>query len=148
MRRLAIAAVLSGVVLVGLGVRAEAPPPLPYTEGSVWSMTFVKTKSGFSDDYLKSLAATWKKTFDEAKKQKLALSYKIIQSDANGRDDWDLMLMVEYKNMAALDGLHEKMRAIVLPMLGGEDGAHKLSTQRLEVREILSEKLGRELMFK
>jgi hypothetical protein len=125
-----------------------ADQPLPYTEGSVWNVTLVKVKTGFTVDYLRSLAATTKKIYDEAKKQKLVLSYKILSAEAATPGDWDIMILVEYKNMAALDGLHEKMRAIVLPMLGGEDPARQLQTKRLEIREILGEKVARELIFK
>ena len=148
MRRIAIAAVLSGVVLLGLGARAEAPPPLPYSEGTVWELTMIRLKPGFGDDYFRSLSATWKKMLDEAKKQKLVVSYKVLATDAANRDDWDLLLMVEYKNMAAFDGLEEKMRAIEMPVMGGEKGEKELMTKRIEVREILGGKLARELLLK
>jgi hypothetical protein len=134
--------------LLALELRGDDIQPLPYTEGSVWDMSFVKVKPGFSVDYLRSLNGTWRKVLDEAKKQKLVLSYKVLSAGAAGRDDWDLCLMVEYKNMAALDGLAEKMRNIALPSLGGEDKARELQTKRLEIRDIIANKLARELVFK
>lgn len=145
MKKILVAAVLLGFVSLA---RAEGVPPLPFTEGTVWHLSFVKVKPGFEVDYLRSLTTTWKKSFDEAKKQKLIISYKIISAPAGSHEDWDLLLMVEYKNMAALDGLQEKMRAITLPMIGGEDGARQLQTKRLEIRDILGEKIGRELILK
>jgi hypothetical protein len=36
--------------------RSTTQNTAPYTEGRVWQITMVKTKSGVSDDYLKALA--------------------------------------------------------------------------------------------
>ena len=40
----------------------------PYTEGTVWAITMVKTKPGMSDDYIKGLAKTYKAAMEEEKK--------------------------------------------------------------------------------
>src|SRR5438128_3566535 len=79
----------------------------PYTEGAVWEITMVKTKTGMSDDYLKALAKIFKTTNDEAKKQGIITDYKILAGDAATQQDYDILLMVEYPNMAALDGLRD-----------------------------------------
>ena len=69
----------------------------PYTEGTVWNITMVKTKYGLTDDYLKGLAKTFKGTLDEAKKQNLIISYKILLGDTATPHDFDILLMVESK---------------------------------------------------
>src|SRR5204863_7283901 len=81
----------------------RAQSDAPYTEGSVWNVTMVKTKYGMSDDYLKGLAKTFKGTLDEAKKQNLIMDYKILIGDAANAQDYDILLLVESKNMAAFD---------------------------------------------
>ena len=48
---------------------------LPYNEGTVWDITFVRTKPGMEFDYMKSLAAEWQKQNEELKKQGVILSY-------------------------------------------------------------------------
>ncbi|HWE22743.1 MAG TPA: hypothetical protein VG496_02270 [Myxococcales bacterium] len=141
-------AVVIALFCFGVRLQADTVEPLPFTEGSVWEMSFVKVKPGFEEDYLRSLGQTWKKVMDEAKKQKLVVSYKVLSADAAARDDWNVALMVEYKNMAALDGLEEKMRSFTLPMLGGQDKARELQTKRLEIRDIVASKLTRELVLK
>ena len=88
--------------------RRERESIAPYTEGTVWDITMIKTKPGMTDDYLKNLAQAYKTTSDEAKKQGIIMDYKIMIGDSAGRDDFDVLLMVQYKNMAALDGLREK----------------------------------------
>jgi hypothetical protein len=121
---------------------------IPYKDGTVWSITFIKTKPGMADDYLRSLASTWRKVNEQAKKEGLILSYKILSGDAVNRDDWDLLLLTEHKNMASLDGLDEKFQAIATKIEGSEDQQKAIMTSRVEMREILGSKLVREIFLK
>jgi hypothetical protein len=139
-----------GVLLLAqiLVFRSAEAQGLPYTEGSIWSITMIRTTAGFGDDYLRSLATTWKRVTDDAKKQGLVLSYKILSANPAGPDDWDLLLMVEFKNWAALDGIDEKFEVIQQKALGGQDAQRQLATKRLEVRRILGSKNAQELFLK
>src|SRR5438874_11247924 len=80
----------------------------PYTEGAVWQITMVKTKPGMSDDYLKALAKIFNATNDEAKRQGIITDYKILAGDAATQQDYDILPMLEYPNLDAVDGLREK----------------------------------------
>src|SRR5881398_830195 len=93
----------------------------PYNEGPVWTLTKVKTKTGLSDEYLKQITGTVKPVYDEEKKQKIILDYKILEGDAMGAEDFNILILVEYPNMAALDGLRDKMDPIVEKVMGSED---------------------------
>ncbi len=126
----------------------DAGPDAPYTRGPVWELSFIRIVPGMGDDYLKSLATTWKRSLDEAKKEGVVVSYKIISGLASGPDDWDLLLMVEFKSWAALDGAEAKMRAIEAKIVGNPDQTRTVMTKRLEVRHILGEKLAQELFLK
>ena len=86
----------------------RAQSDAPYTEGPVWTVTMVKSKAGMTDEYLKGLAKTFTAAMDEAKKQNLIMDYKILLGPAATPQDFDILLMVESKNMAALDGFREK----------------------------------------
>src|SRR5213595_3883064 len=120
----------------------------PYTEGGVWQITMVKTKPGMSDDYLKALAKIFKSTNDEAKRQGLITDYKILAGDAATQQDYDILLMVEYPNMAALDGLRDKTDPIAAKAIGTEDQQRQLAVKRLEIREIMGDKTMREITLK
>lgn len=120
----------------------------PYTEGTVWEITMVRTKAGMSDDYLKNLAQAYKSTSDEAKKQGIIMDYKILLGDAANADDFDILLMVQYKNMAALDGLREKTDPIATKLIGGEEKLREGSIKRMEIRDILGSKTMREVTLK
>jgi len=120
----------------------------PYTEGAVWQITMVKTKPGMSDDYLKALAKIFKSTNDEAKRQGIITDYKILAGGAATQQDYDILLMVEYPNMAALDGLRDKTDPIGAKMVGTEDQQRQLAVKRLEIREIMGDKTMREITLK
>ena len=120
----------------------------PYTEGAVWQITMVKTKPGMGDDYLKTLAKTFKAVNDEAKKQGIITDYKILSGDAATAQDFDLLLMVEYPNMAAMDGLREKTEPIFDKIMGNEDQQRQLAVKRIEIRDIMGDKLMREITLK
>ena len=121
---------------------------LPYTEGSVWSIGFVKTVPGMTNDYYKNLADNWMKMNEAAKKEGLVLSYKVLYGPAANTEDWDIMLMIEYKNMAAMDGMAEKMEALSGKLQGSQDTRRVGAVKRNEIREILGGKLVREIILK
>jgi len=126
----------------------SAQSDAPYTEGSVWNITMVKTKPGMDDQYLKGLAKTFKSNLDEAKKQKLILSYKILIGSAATTNDFNILLMVESKDMAALDNGREKFDPIAKKIEGSVEDQEKTMVKRLDIREIVGDKLMREITLK
>jgi hypothetical protein len=126
----------------------RAQSDAPYTEGPVWQITMVKAKYGMGDEYLKGLAKTFKGTLDEAKKQDLIMDYKILLGGAATPQDFDILLMVESKNMAALDNAREKFDPIARKVEGTLDQQRATATKRLEIREIMGSKLMREITLK
>lgn len=120
----------------------------PYTEGGVWVMTMVKTKPALQDDYIKNLSHAYRSVMDEAKKQGTILDYKILLGDAASPQDFDIMLMVEYKDMAALDALRDKMDPIEKKVMGSQDQQRQANMKRGETREILGSKTVREVTLK
>jgi hypothetical protein len=126
----------------------SAQSDAPYTEGSVWNVTMVKTKPGMDDQYLKGLAKTFKGNLDEAKKQKLILSYKILIGSAATPNDFNILLMVESKDMAALDNGREKFDPIAKKIEGSVEEQEKTMVKRLDIREIVGDKLMREITLK
>ena len=147
MKRLVTLAACAALAVIGAGlVRAQSNAP--YTEGPVWAITMVKTKPGMGDDYLKTLAKIYKSTNDEMKKQGLIMDYKVLLGNDSNPQDFDILLMVEYKNMAAFDGLREKADPIADKILGSEDVQRQGAIKRVEIREIMGNKLMREVTLK
>jgi hypothetical protein len=120
----------------------------PYNEGPVWTLTLIKTKTGLADEYLKQITGTVKPVYDEEKKQKIILDYKILNGEASGPQDFNILILVEYPNWAAFDNLRGKMDPIVEKVMGTEEQRLATATKRLDIREILGTKTMREITLK
>jgi hypothetical protein len=127
---------------------AKGSSMAPYIEGPVWTITMVKTKTGMSDDYLKQISQSVKPVYEEEKSKKIILDYKILEGNALGPNDADIYIMVQYPNMAALDGLRDKMDPIVEKVMGSEEQRRATAVKRLDIREILGTKTMREITLK
>ena len=141
-------AALCTTFLLTLAAQTAFGQDKPYKEGSVWTVTFVKVKPGMLDTYLRDLGANRKKLMEQAKKDGLILSERLLSGDATGREDYDLILMVEFKNWGAFDGLSDKFRALAEKMVGSEDKQVQMMTKRTEVREILGTKTMQEIFLR
>jgi hypothetical protein len=78
----------------------------------------------------------------------LIMDYKILLGPASTPQDFDILLMVELKNMAALDGFREKADPIARKVEGTPDQQRTTQTKRLEIREIMGTKNMREISLK
>jgi len=121
---------------------------ISYVQGSIWTLTFVKTKSGLNDEYFKSISASLKPIYEEAKKQKMILDYKILSTDASDGRDFNVIIMVEYPNVSALDGSRERIEPIIDKIIGPTQARRDLATRRGDIREILATKTMREVWLK
>ena len=139
----ALAALLLSIVSV-----CSAQSDAPYTEGPVWNISLIKAKPGMVDEYLKGLAKTLKGTLEEAKKQNLILDYKILLGNAATPQDFDILVMVESKDMAAQDNVREKFDPITRKVVGTTDQQQAMAVKRLDIREIMGVKLMREITLK
>jgi hypothetical protein len=135
------------VLVIALSVNSFAQER-NYTSGSAWTVSFVQVKNGMGRDYLNSLKTTWKAVQDEGIKQGLILSYKIFDGTSSNPDDWQIMLMVEYKNMAAMEGNEDKWDAISKKVVGSEEDQKKLRDIRMNMRTMYGTKLMREVVYK
>lgn len=120
----------------------------PYNEGPVWTLTMIKTKTGLADEYLKQITGSVKPVYDEEKKQKVILDYKILNGEAARPEDFNILILVEYPNWAAFDNLRDKMDPIVEKVMGTEDQRRTTAVKRLDIREIIGTKTMREITLK
>ena len=144
-RSLAAGALLAALLILPTDGLAQDDP---YDEGSVWNVTFVRTTEGHFDDYMENLKAGWRAVMDDAKADGLVLSYMVLSHAPRSRNDWDLMLLVEYPNWAAFDGISDKMDAFASQHIGAtEDDRQGALISRGELRTIMGEALAQELNF-
>ena len=123
-----------------------------YDEGTVWTLTFVRTGANVTEDYLKDISKTWKAFMDEAVKDGYVKSYKILRGPAANEDDFNIVLMIENENMASFDPDAErdaKMDAIEKKIKESmKDNYEKTIKNYESIREILGTKVMREIYLK
>ena len=119
-----------------------------YTTGSVWQVGFIKVSANMTVEYLNNLKVNWKAIHDEAVSQGVIVSYKILSGTAANPEDWDIMLMTEYKSLAATDGADEKFAAISKKIVGDEAASKKLNESRVSMRTIYGGKVLKEVVYK
>jgi hypothetical protein len=132
----------------GLSGLCFAQSSAPYNEGPVWALSMIKTKTGLTDEYFKQITGTVKPVYEEAKKQKLILDYKILDGESSDSHDFNILIMVEYPNMGAFDHLRDKMDPLLTKVMGSEEQRKDMAVKRLDVREILGTKTMREITLK
>lgn len=137
---------LSSIIFLQSDICAQTSKP--YTEGPLWEVQFIKTKPGMGDLYLKNLSEGWIKMMTAAKKQGLITDFKVLSSEPASQNDWDLMLLYQVKNYAALDGMNDKMDKLAEQLFGGEDTQHQNAVSRNDLRELYGGKMTQELIFK
>lgn len=120
----------------------------PYNEGPVWTVSMIKTKTGFDDEYIKQITGTVKPVYDEAKKQKIILDYKILNGEASDRNDFNMMILVAFPNYAAFDHFRDNMDPITTKVMGSEEQRKDMAVKRLDIREIIGTKTMREITLK
>ncbi len=140
---------LVGVALLMVPILSiAAEDEYSYTEGSVLDVTSVRTKPGMFDTYMQWLRANFKPMMEEQKKAGIVLSYAIYAGTPRTPKDADLYLVIEYKNMAALDDLNAKTDPISKKYFATLSAANKATADRESIREILGDELIRELKLK
>ena len=140
---------LAAIALVlGLaGYTAYAQVARPYHDGSVWSIGFIRVKAGMDTAYLNYLASDWKKEQEAMKAEGLILSYKVISVEAHTPAEWNLMLMTEYKSLAAMEAGADKVDALGQKLFGTDQKMMQGYRDRLEIREVLGNRVGRDIIL-
>jgi hypothetical protein len=119
----------------------------PVHDGAVWELSFIHVKPGMGPAYDKYLASEWKKEQEALKAAGMILSCKVIATEAHSPNDWDLMLMVEFKDLTTLEANQDKADALLQKMFGGDEKVMQGYKERSEIREVLGTRLAREIIL-
>ena len=130
------------VLLLGASVYAQMVRPVH--DGTVWELSFIHVKPGMDSAYQKYLATDWKKEQEALKAAGIILSYKVIEAEAHTPNDWDLMLMVEYKDLATREANADKADQMLEKLFGGDEKVMQGYKERSEIRDVLGTRLARE----
>jgi hypothetical protein len=119
-----------------------------YTEGPVSEVTSIRTKPGMFDAYMKWLDTIGKQLREDEKKAGLIIDYAVFSVQPRSPHDPDIYMVITYKNMAALDGLTDRMEPLMKKVYASRDAANKANIDRESLREILGSELIQQLNLK
>ncbi|MCC6840433.1 MAG: hypothetical protein IT230_09770 [Flavobacteriales bacterium] len=145
-------ALFIGLVLMAFGARAQDEPKTK--DGTVFTVGMVRTGANTDDQYLNELAGYWMPMMEAAKAQGLIMSYRVLRGTFSNEDDYNVLFLVEYPNLAALDpnpATEAKWKAIrdgLTAKLGGADKLKAMRTGLEAMRTYQGEKVMRDVLVK
>ena len=148
MKKFLFTSAIAVLLLLFCNQNMYAQSDKPYTQGPLWQVQFIHTKPGMTALYLKNLNDGWIKEMNAAKDAGYIMDYKIFQAQPASENDWDLMLMYEIKNYAMLDGMSDKMEALMKKNGSDDQTLHAQAVSRNDLRILLGGRLTQELNFK
>jgi hypothetical protein len=139
---------LLGICAMASLANVAAASDRPYTEGTVSTVSAIRTEPGMFNSYMKWLATTYKPMMEENKKAGTIVDYRVYQTMPRSPNDPNLYLVVTYKNMAAMDGLSDRMDAVQEKMLGSQEVRDQQAIERGKMRTQIGTEMIRELVLK
>ncbi len=142
--RLAVVAVCLSFVAVSV-----ANAQVPYNQGPVERVVLLKVTAGHFDalmaDFKKNVVPLW----EAQKGAGLIVSYQMfLNQTTSGDGDWDLGYSLTYKNMAALDGLPDKLYDLRMKHYGDQAAEQKVIDKRVENAHVVSSMLIRDVTLR
>ncbi len=138
---------LFAALLLIAAVSVFAQMNRPYHNGSVWNIGFIRIKPGMDTLYMNYIAGSWKAEQEAQKKDGNILSYKVISVEAHTPGEFNLMLMTEYKSLAAMEASQDKAEAVAQKVVGDDAAQIKGYKERAEIRDVLGARLAREIVL-
>src|SRR5258707_5067102 len=130
-----------------LSLNASAQDERQYAEGPVTEVSYLQVQYGHFEEYIDWLNSTWKPTMEATKKAGLIIDYKVFSATPKSPDQPNIILMITYKNMAALDkGIEQE--AVAKKVIGSTEVQNKARVGRNEYRKVLRREYTRELILK
>jgi hypothetical protein len=118
-----------------------------YADGPVTEVNYLRVEYGRFDDYIDWLNSTWKPTMEATKKAGLIIDYKVFKATPRSPDQPNIIFMITYENMAALDKGIE-LEDVAKHVIGSTEVQNKARVGRSEYRKVLGSELIRELILK
>src|ERR1700756_3699871 len=143
--------ILASLVLLGSLVSASAfaaGDKPSYETGPVFDYGQINTVDGHFDEYMEWLSTKWKAQEEGLKKAGVIIDYKVLLVANPRKDEPDILLMQEYKNMAAFDMPIAKQYAIQAQIAGSLVKSNHEQAARGAIRTIVGDVLVREAILK
>ncbi len=148
---LLVALIVAGILAGGIqSASAQLKPFEDYDiSDAIWIVTTIKIEPNMGDDYLEGIRETWAAANEVAKELGQIEDYSIYRSTLEQGGDWNLLLIVKFKNTADLAPSKERYEAF-LEKWGEEKQEHTrtIAKDYPAMRRITGQYQVREITFK
>ena len=148
MKMLAGAALAAAMVFGCLtGVAHAQTAERTYDNGPVWTVSYIETKPGMFDDYMAYLAGPYKALQEAGRKRGDILAYHVLAVDAPREHEPDVILLIEFKNMAVFDRAVAELDKDTNSVFGSSPKSNQAAVKREDIRTLRGGVTARELVF-
>lgn len=120
-----------------------------YDEGHVERVVLMHATPGHANALLDSMKKDAIPVWDAEKKAGIIVDYQLfINQTSAGPEDWDIGYSIVYTNMAALDGLFEKVDPITKAHYGDYAKRDEAAQKRVENFHVVSSMLIRDITLR
>jgi hypothetical protein len=142
--RLAVAALCVSFVTL-----SAAPAQVPYTEGEIQRVVLLRVMPGHNAAVMADMKKNVVPIFEAEKNAGMIVNYRFfLNTTRSGADDWDIGYSIVYKNMAALDGLADKVYDLRMKQYGNQTAEQKVIDKRAEDAHVVSSMLLRNITLR
>lgn len=139
----------SALVALALATVPAASAQLPYTEGTVQRIVHVRILPGHAAAFYADFKANSIPLFEAEKSAGLIVSYRtFLNLTANSTEDWDFGYAIVYQNMAALDGIGDKIYPLRMKHYGDPTAEQKVLDKRYENAHLVASFLIRDITIR
>lgn len=143
-RRIQLLLLLSAFAL---SIPANAQVGVTYNDGPVTQVSYLHIEYGHFDEYVDWLNSTWKPLNEAKKKAGMIIDYKVYTASPRKPEEPNVIFMITYPNMAALDHRAEEV-AVAVKMIGSTKAQDEARIARSAYRKRLGTELIREVILK
>jgi hypothetical protein len=118
-----------------------------WKDGNVLVLTFVRTRVGQDLAYLEAIADLWKKQQEALKSEGIIVSYRVLQGNAASEDDFNIILVSEYKDFRVMEENADK-QLVILQTIAREKQASAQVMQDEKVREFFGTRVVRNIVMR
>jgi hypothetical protein len=120
-----------------------------YEEGPVWQIMTFGTAPGKTEMHLKNIATAWEHQLKLAVKKKVLVDYKVLTKWSSSPDDWNIMVIEIFPNMASYDTFWEDWAEIDAETVDTPEFKERLSNlQSTADTQFLGTVFAREVFLK
>jgi hypothetical protein len=122
---------------------------VPYNQGQVERVTLIHILPGHSDAFYADIKKNVLPIWEAEKSAGLIVDYHMfLNQTSSGPEDWDFGFSIAYKDMAALDGLADKVYDLRMKQYGDHTAEQRVIEKRVENGRIVTSALTRDITLR